>query len=200
MFRLQWFRARACDNIGPLTWSAAKCKSREARLVSRGALDITRAHPLCRSAWRRLFSPPRRAVCVCSCNPSWVIHLRGEGGPIRAWTHTKEARITEKPPDGTSARADFSVFITSNTPDSVEPQDEHPETVWTGTFSGDDADDGDARGAHGQRCLPLRFPGGLCRMRVWVSAQRCRCLCWRSVWCSAPWPWSPTGCPRLCHH
>lgn len=51
-------------------------------------------------------------------------------------------------------------------------QDEHPETVRTGTVRGDDADDGDARGAHGQRCSPLWFPGGLCRMRVWVSAHR----------------------------
>lgn len=58
---------------------------------------------LYRSAWRRLFSHPRRAVGVCSCNPSIVIHLRWEGGPIRAWTHTKEAWITEKTPDGTSA-------------------------------------------------------------------------------------------------
>lgn len=30
------------------------------------------------------------------------------------------------------------------------------------------------------------------------GAQRCRCPCWRSVLCSAPWPWSLTGCRRLC--
>lgn len=30
------------------------------------------------------------------------------------------------------------------------------------------------------------------------GAQRCRCPCWRSALCSAPWPWSLTGCRRLC--
>ncbi len=139
--------------------------------------------PLYRNAWRRLLSHPRRAVGVCSCNPSRVIHLRGEGGPIRAWTHTKEARITEKTPDGSSAQRrgsqplSFDHFKNTGLHSITGiHQDEHCETIRTGTVRGGDADDGDARGAHGQRCSPLRFPGGLCRMRVWVSAQRCRCL------------------------
>lgn len=54
---------------------------------------------------------------------------------------------------------------------------------------------------HGQHCVAASCRAGVYRMKNLKKkkgAQRCRCPCWRSALCSAPWLWSLTGCRRLC--